>query len=202
MLGFLVLRETYLSQFSNHGKRFHSPYQANLCHHCRRLWCPWPPRDLTSLAGIICKISKEIIQLQVANVFQSVLIQTIAAQRNGQQFYHVTGTCQFCFKQHLWIESKDRIRTWLWKHLLDEWWRRCTDATRDQAYGEYRMYFSQEGLSNLPLTSSQIEITRKCIEERINQIERLCSNQKKEWHLPRLPWVVIITSCTTMVCAT
>lgn len=30
-----------------------------------------------------------------------------------------------------------------------------------------------------PLVSSQIEITRKCIKERINQIERLCSNQKK-----------------------
>lgn len=56
----------------------------------------------------------------------------------------------------------------------------CTDGTRDQAYGEYRMYFSQERLSNLPLASSQMEIARKCIKERINQIERLCSNKKKK----------------------
>lgn len=195
------VRYWHRSQCSNHGKRSHSPYQANLCHYCRRLWCPWPPWDLTSLAGIICTISKEIKQLQVANVFESVLTQTIAAQRNGQQFHHVKGTCQFCSKQHLLIERKDMISTWLWKHLLDEGWRmhRCCQRP---SYGEYRMYFSQERLSNLPLASSQIQITRKCIKERINQIEQLCNNQKKEWHLPRLPWVVIITSCTTVACAT
>lgn len=47
----------------------------------------------------------------------------------------------------------------------------CTDATRDQACGECRMYFPQERFSNLLLASSQIEITRKCIKERINQID-------------------------------
>lgn len=55
----------------------------------------------------------------------------------------------------------------------------CRDATRHQAYGECRMYFSQERFSNLPLASSQIQITRKRIKEELIRLKGFVVIRKK-----------------------
>lgn len=188
----LVLSHKMVTQHqcSKHGKRSHSPHQDNFCHDCRRCVVP-----LASLGSHCSGWSNMHRQQMCFRLFSPKPLQ-----HKGECFCYDTGIYQFCSQQHLWSERKNQIRAWLLKHLLmgDE---ECTDATKHQACRECRMYFPQERFSNLPIASSQIETTRKCIKERINQIERLCSNQRKEWHLLRLPWVVAITSCTTVASA-
>lgn len=167
-------------QCSKQGERSRLPSQASLCHMCLHLpgiavagvWCPQPLWDLTSLAGGRWRVPQKRKQLQVANV-QPKLLQHKEMENAfllTQVFVSSAPGNTFCLKEG------DRIRAWLWKHLLGGWWGMHRGYQAPGLLRECRIHFPQERFSNLPLASSQIEITRKYIKERINQIERLCSN--------------------------